>query len=109
MLLDLSVDFSEEGTPIRQVIVNTHSPVLMAEVFKLQKENNISVWLSQIVNQIANIRGQGQKIQITKMLPVEHGSAQFSLGFSEQERKLSLAEASRYLQAADLEQTIGIL
>lgn len=109
LLLDLSVDFSEEGAPIRQVIVNTHSPVLMAEVFKLQKENNISVWLSQIVSQIAEIGGQRQKIQITKMLPVEHGSAQLSLGFSEQERKLSLAEASRYLQAADLEQTIGIL
>ena len=109
LLLELSVHFSEEGGPIRQVIVNTHSPVLMAEVFKLQKEQNISVWLSQIISQISDIEGQRQKIQITKMLPVEHSSLQLSLGFSEQERKLSLAEASRYLQSADFERTIGIL
>lgn len=109
LLLDLSVDLSEADTPVRQVIVNTHSPVLMSAVFKLRADKRASVWLSQLVSQIADIKGKKRKVQITKMLPVERGESQLSFPFSEAERKLSLAEATRYLQTADFEQTIGIL
>ncbi len=110
LLLDLSVDFTQEDTPVKQVIVNTHSPVLMGSVFKLKEDNRIAVWLSRLVSQIATIDGKKQKLQVTKMLPVEQANrSQLAIHFSEEERKLSLAEASRYLQSADFEQTIGML
>ena len=110
LLKELGVDFEDENSPLRQVIVNTHSPGLLYEVFQLQ-DRNASVWFSQLATQIAEIDGVKTKFFITKMLPVDlnGNSNQFTIPYSEIEKRLTLAEVKKYLQNVDSEKTILIL
>lgn len=97
---------------LRQVIVNTHSPVLVNELIQWQSDNNVSVWLSRLNSLITDIDGQRIKIKITKMSPVlkEHDNyEQLSFRFipvSEPERKFNLNEVVKYLQTVDPENAL---
>ncbi len=107
LLLDLVSHFEiDEGQGLRQVIVNTHSPVLVGDTFKLSNQNICRIWLSQLVTQFLTVDNKKYKIQVTKMLPVVKGSTQLGIEFSENERKLTLANVIHYLQSADFEQEI---
>lgn len=107
LLMDLVSHFEkDDDQDLRQVIVNTHSPVLVLEAFNLTYQNVCRIWLSQLVTQILPINNKKQKIQITKMLPVVKGPAQLAIDFSEIERKLTLSNVIEYLQRADFEQEI---
>lgn len=107
LLLDLSVNFSSINTPLRQVIVNTHSPVLLGELFHAKTNvPAITVWLSKLVTSISTISNKKVKLNISKILPIEKDTSQLSLSFSEPERKLTIAEAKKYLQSADLEKAL---
>lgn len=110
LLLDLSVNFLDTDIPLRQVIINTHSPVLISELFKLQEVPLvITIWLSKLITQITTLDSKKIKLHISKILPIEKDNSQLSLSFSEPERKLTLEDAKRYLQSADMEKTIGEL
>ncbi|OQP59257.1 ATPase [Niastella vici] len=107
LLMDLVSHFEEDvDQELRQVIVNTHSPVLVGDSFKLNNQNVCRIWLSQLITQFVTINHVKQKIQITKMLPVVKGASQLSIDFSENERKLTLASVVDYLQTSDFEQEI---
>lgn len=108
LLKDLSVDFSETDVPLRQVIVNTHSPVLVKELLQWRDNKSVSVWLSRLHSLISDTNGQRIKTRITKMSPVLKMMEEQLLLFpvSEAERKLTLAEVIRYLQTADPKSTI---
>ncbi len=107
LLMDLVSHFEkDEEHELRQVIVNTHSPVLVAESFNLAYQNICRIWLSQLVTQILPINDKKQKIQITKMLPVVKGSTQLAIDFSENEKRLTLSNVIEYLQKVDFEQEI---
>lgn len=110
LLKDLSIDFSETDHPLRQIIVNTHSPIIVGEMFELRAYQTVSIWLSQLVTQITTIYDHKTKLHVTKMIPVVADSFQmeldFSNQFSEQEKKLTLSEVTKYLQSADFEETI---
>lgn len=107
LLMDLASHFEkDEEQRLRQVIVNTHSPVLVGDTFKLTNQNVCRVWLSQLVTHFVTIRGYKQKLQITKMLPVVKGNTQLAIEFSENERKLTLDKLVSYLQSADFDQEI---
>lgn len=107
LLTDLVSYFdSDEDEELRQVIVNTHSPILVGDAFKQTSQNTCRIWFSQLVTQIINHNNKKQKIQITKMLPVVKGSTQLAILFSENERKLTLANVVEYLQNADFETEI---
>lgn len=105
LLKDLTVDFKQKDTSLRQIIVNTHSPVLVGEMFNLQSksENLISVWFSELVIQTSEMNGKKRALQITKMLPVEKGHPQMALGFTDEERKLTLNKVINYLKNLDFE------
>jgi len=104
LLLDLSVDFSNPDTPLRQVIVNTHSPVLLGKLFHVKTNTpTVTVWLSKLITSISEIGGKKLKLNISKILPIEKDSSQLSLSFSESERKLTIAQAKEYLQNVDSE------
>lgn len=108
LLKDLSVSFNDKDTPLRQVIVNTHSPLLVNEVFQLPDKPLATIWLSQLVTQITEFKGNKRKIHISKILPVEPESSsdksgRFSLNFPEVEKKLVLNQLVKYLQTADSE------
>ncbi len=107
LLMDLVSHFEiDEDHELRQVIVNTHSPVLVSECFNLSYQNICRIWLSQLVTQILPINNTKKKIQITKMLPVVKGSSQLAINFTENERKLTLSNVIEYLQEVDFEQEI---
>lgn len=110
LLKDLSIGFSDSDAPLRQVIVNTHSPALVGQLIKWQDDKNVSVWLSRLNSLITSIDGQRIKIKVTKMSPVVKESekyAQMSLfPLSESEHKLTLSEVINYLRTADPENAI---
>ncbi|MBK9091279.1 MAG: AAA family ATPase [Anaerolineae bacterium] len=110
LLRDLSVDFTNTGMPLRQVIVNTHSPVLLIELIQWQADRDVSVWLSSLNSLITDTDGQRTKTKITRMRFVSKENSEYRqmafLPVSEVERKLTVAEAIRYLQTADPENAI---
>jgi predicted ATPase len=111
LLKDLSVDFNEKEIPLRQVIVNTHSPVLVGNLMKWQNDTNVSIWYAQMRNSITEINGTRLKISITKISKVIKDDAlqQLNLVFSEQDRKLTLSIVNDYLQTAEFEDNIVTL
>ena len=112
LLKDLSMDFTDTDALLRQVIVNTHSPVLVRELMQWKDDSNVSVWLSRLDTLITEIEGKKIKIKITKMSPVFKENKKQNrpqLRFfpvSEPERKLTLAEVTKYLETADTENAI---
>ncbi len=107
LLKDLSVDFNEVEIPLRQVIVNTHSPVLVGNMDSWKNDKNVSIWYAQMRTSISNINENRLKINSTKISPVikDNSLLQLSLIFSEQDRKLTLAIVNDYLQTAQFEET----
>jgi predicted ATPase len=101
LLKELSVDFSEEEQPLRQIIVNKHSPVLVGEVLTLANKN-VSVWLSKMNTLVTEINGQNIKLKITKVAPVD-ANGQTTLLFSEQDKKRASADVKEYLEKLDFE------
>lgn len=107
LLKDLSVDFNEVEVPLRQVIINTHSPVLVGNMDSWENDKNVSIWYAQMRTSISNINKNRLKINSTKISPVikDNSLLQLSLIFSEQDRKLTLAIVNDYLQTAQFEET----
>ena len=108
-LKDLSADFLDTNTPLRQVIVNTHSPVLVGELIQWENDHNVSIWLSRLTSLITDVGDERIKTKITKMSPVLNKRAsQLSLfsSVSESERKFTLAEVIEYLKTADPENAL---
>lgn len=104
LLKDLSVDFNEIETPLRQVIVNTHSTVLVGNMLKWKGSSNVSIWYAQMRTSILNINDKRVKLNITKISPVlKEDTQQLNLIFSEQDKKLTLSIVEDYLKTADFE------
>ena len=71
LLKDLSVDFDDIEMPLRQIIVNTHSPILVGNMFEWEKDPNVSIWYAQMRTSISTFNGERLKINITKINRVE--------------------------------------
>jgi len=108
LLKDLSVDFNDIDLPLRQVIVNTHSPVLVGNMMKWQNDLNVSIWYAQMRTTISEINGSRIKLNTTKISRVikDDSQQQLNLIFSEQDRKLTLAIVKDYLQTSDFENNL---
>ncbi|MBC7407513.1 MAG: AAA family ATPase [Arcicella sp.] len=107
LLKDLSIDFNDIDLPLRQVIVNTHSPVLVGNMFEWENDPNVSIWYAQMRTNIFSINNERLKMSITKINRVIKSlNNQGIIEFSEQERKLTLATVREYLQTSDFENTI---
>jgi predicted ATPase len=102
LLKDLVSNFDDVDSELRQIIVNTHSPVLVSEIFSVDPQV-YKVWFCELVTQISTIKGVKQKFQTTKMLPVIKGTMQTSIEFSETEQKMTLAKVYSYLQYIEFE------
>ena len=110
MLKDLTTDFINTDMPLRQAIVNTHSPVLVNEMIQWKNDENVSVHFSQMRTRITEVEGTKIKMNVTIITPVlKDFPPQTTIVFSEQDRKLSIATIKEYLQTADFENTIKTL
>ncbi|MDM8549287.1 AAA family ATPase [Desulfobacterales bacterium HSG2] len=95
VLKELSTDFSDpEQTdePLRQLLVNTHSPVLVAQ----KEEVWPNILFAYMTTQVAV---HGQPHRITRIIPVESGvQTKLDLGIDEQEEKYTLDQVKHYIE-----------
>lgn len=107
LLKELTVDFKDTEMPLRQVIVNTHSPVLVSQLINWQDDKNVSIWFSQLTTIISTIEGKRIKMKSSNFHPViKENKKQLTLFYSENEAKLTLSEVVEYLKTADAESAI---
>jgi predicted ATPase len=93
LLYNLSADFRNDDMNLRQVIVNTHSPLLVRDMLNIKGTNTNSVWLSKMTTLITDIKGKRQKIKITQIHSVSR-NREYSLFETTQ---MSIADLENYL------------
>lgn len=99
LLKNLTNDFTDDQLPLRQVIVNTHSPILVNSIYKWEKDSTVSIWFAEIINRITDVNKSRIKISVTNILPVIKGSEyQLNLVFSESQKKMTLSTVKEYLE-----------
>lgn len=101
LLKDLTTEFQDEFDSPRQVIVNTHSPVLVGEVTMFSKNKYVSIWFSKMNTLITDFKDKRYKIQITRITPVDTDGRTVISEFSDQEKKLTLMEVKNFLNTAN--------
>ncbi|MFN0201494.1 MAG: AAA family ATPase [Bacteroidia bacterium] len=67
LLKDLSVDFKDPEMPLRQVIVNTHSPVLVGNMHQWETDNQVSIGLSRMTTKITTIADKRIALAVTTL------------------------------------------
>lgn len=99
----LSIDFEDDDDLLRQVIVTTHSPVLLRRLKEEygDNDNGVSIWFSKLVSYPIEIKGKRRSIRITRISPL---TKSFQLTFSEAENKMTIADAIEYLNTEDKKQ-----
>jgi predicted ATPase len=98
LLKDLTNDFTDDELPLRQVIVNTHSPILVGEIYKWENDNNVSIWYAEISSRVTDINDIRMNISVTNILPVnKESSYQLNIPFSEAQKKMTLVTVQEYL------------
>lgn len=97
----LSTNFDEEDDLLRQVIVNTHSPVLL-KCLKEQyndSDNGVSIWFSKLISYPIDIKNARRSIRISRITPL---TTSFQLSFTDAENKMTLADAILYLNTENI-------
>lgn len=96
LLRALSTSF-EEGESLRQVIVNTHSPVFLRvlNTYFNDEDAFVSIWFSKLTTKLITKEGIKRKLRASKMVSLTKG-LQYS--FSEADIKMTVADAARYLE-----------
>ncbi len=101
LLKSLSNDFTDEEMPLRQVIVNTHSPKLVRQFMEWEDDPKVSTWYAEIGLRVTDIEGERMKISVSSMCPVGKPQPQQVMEFSEARRKLTLATVEKYLETTE--------
>ncbi len=99
LLKDLTNDFTDDELPLRQVIVNTHSPILVSNIYKWENDNTVSIWYAEMSNRVTDINEERMNISVTNILPVnKESNYQLNIPFSEPQKKMTLATVKEYLE-----------
>lgn len=102
LLKDLTTDFSQEEVPLRQVVVNTHSPILVNVIHQWKNDPDVSIFYAQASNLVTTTSIGKVKLSITKITPVEkHMDNQLQIPYSEMERKVTLTRVREYLETTE--------
>lgn len=106
LLKDLSTDFEPENLPLRQAIVNTHSPALINVIDQWTNEpkvadSNVSLWYTKIASAIVRVGARRFKMNISKITSVEKvQKRQLSFLTPEADQKITTATVRKLLQTA---------
>jgi predicted ATPase len=99
LLKGLTTDFSDNTFPLRQVVVNTHSPILVKQIDKWKQDPFVSMWFSQVSTLITNNNNRRLKLSISKILPVEKETErQLQIFLTEADKKMTLTKVKEYLE-----------
>lgn len=92
----LSTDFEDDDDLLRQVIVNTHSPVLLRRLQEQydNTDNGVSIWFSKLISYPIEINGSRRSMRISRISPL---TKSFQFSFSDEENKMTIADAMEYL------------
>lgn len=109
LLKDLSTDFEIEGEseiPLRQVIINTHSPLLVREYKNDVSHYNGTLFFARLLSKVDVSKKATYKI--TRLSPVTDGnSKRFFLSTLPAEAEITYAEADEFLNFNDAENLKG--
>ncbi len=97
LLRMLASDFSDTEVSLRQVIVNSHSPVLLRclkEEYNDQ-DSNVSIWFSKLITRTMMCDNQKVMAKVSRITPLTRS---FQYTISESERLMTLADAANYLK-----------
>lgn len=108
LLVDMATDFSDPSAPLRQVLVNTHSPLFihtLGQIIQSDKNTDrnptIQLYLARLNQQVS----KGSKIKLTRMTPASFsaGELPFRIGdFSDVEKSITAAQLKTYLETATM-------
>lgn len=105
LLRDLTTDFSDpeqQQFPLRQLLVNTHSPVLAG-----QPGISTNLLFAQMVQRVQP--GQNGRVdRITQITPVD-ANPQLKLDLSPEEKQYTLNQVIHYLESANVHEAIATL
>lgn len=94
LLADLSTDFFDNELPLKQVIVNTHSSVLVGNFWSnYSNDKNKSLWFSKMVTKIDFFGNDKIKFETTKLSPVDKNF----IAELFPDRKVSIMDVQAYL------------
>lgn len=98
LLKALSADLQDPEAPLRQVVVNTHSPQLVGQVNRWREDPSVELHFARMQTQVDAERKKS--FQFTRIVPVNKAAFQSSI-FSETELKISAAQVKAYLETAE--------
>jgi len=102
LLKDLTTDFSNENMPLRQVIVNTHSPILVRNLYQWEEDNNVSIWYAEVKQRITDLNRERINISVTSILPVvKEKDRQLPIPFTDIEKRMTLTTVQNYLETKE--------
>jgi predicted ATPase len=100
LLKKLTSDFNPDNPILRQVVVNTHSPVLLHELNMFENDHLVSVWLIRQNTLIVNQNGVKRSLRVSKAVEVSKTPQQGKLFTTEAERELSMMEVRDILNTS---------
>ena len=102
LLKNLTNDFTDDEMPLRQVIVNTHSPLLVGTINKWKQDNTVTIWYANKINRLIDIGSNKISLSVTNISVVDkENQNQIGLFITEQERKITLSRVKEYLETTD--------
>lgn len=114
VLRELTSDFSTStpDEPLRQLLLNTHSPVLVSELVQEYKASQSPVPGLYFAHTISRVNPQdgGSSMRVTKVIPITaNPQVRLQLGVDESEEHYSLGQVISYLETTDAGEAISYL
>jgi predicted ATPase len=112
LLRDLATDFidPEEEQPLRQLLVNTHSPVLVSQMVEQHDQQYTTkglLFAHMITRMFTDKPGP---LRITRIVPVQPSRhLKKSLNINDQEQSYTFEQVMKYLNSADIGEGLKIL
>lgn len=111
LMNELAADFSDVDMSLRQVLINTHSPVLVNQVLNAKDDMKVSVWFSSLNTLVRTLGGEKHKVNVTRINPVVRTTETESdifpnVEMNDSQRKFTLSQVKSYLETTDYESNV---
>lgn len=95
LLEDMTINTNDDQPILRQVVVNTHSPILIKQLAPVSDNPNVTIWLSKMVTHTIGQIGNKSIVRCSRITPIRNTISQ-SL-FSEQDIEMTKMDLVEYL------------